>query len=329
MKYPQFLKNNSTIGVTAMSAGVGKKIDEYMLSIENLKREGFNVLETKSVRVNNFVSTDGKTRAEELDSLVTNIDVDMIMCASGGDFCFDMLEHINLQNIMSNPKWVMGASDPTSVLYYITTKADVATIYGHNAGSFGQEQLDESCKICFKYLRGDLVLQNSYELFESDKKSRTLEKYNLDTKVYYENFNGDMHVTGRMIGGCIDVLKDIIGTKYDGTLEFIEKYREDGIIWYFDNFVLSSEVLYRTLLQFRDAGWFKYTKGIIFGRDAYPSENFEGYGYREVIKKVFKEIPVVYNADIGHIPPKMTLINGAIADVNISNGKGSISFQLK
>ena len=48
-----------------------------------------------------------------------------------------------------------------------------------------------------------------------------------------------MDVTGRLIGGCIDVLKDIIGTKYDGTLDFIEKYKDDGIIWYFDNFALS------------------------------------------------------------------------------------------
>ena len=54
MKYPQMLKNNSTIGITAMSAGVGKKIDEYELSISKLKENGFNIVETESVRVNSL-----------------------------------------------------------------------------------------------------------------------------------------------------------------------------------------------------------------------------------------------------------------------------------
>lgn len=54
MKYPQMLKNNSTIGITAMFAGIGKKIDEYELSISKLKENGFNIVETESVRVNSL-----------------------------------------------------------------------------------------------------------------------------------------------------------------------------------------------------------------------------------------------------------------------------------
>ena len=51
------LVNGSTIGVTAMSAGVGKKLDEYELSIQQIKENGFNIIETNNVRVNNYVST--------------------------------------------------------------------------------------------------------------------------------------------------------------------------------------------------------------------------------------------------------------------------------
>ena len=149
MKYPKFLHNNSLIGITAMSAGVGRKLDEFNLSIETIKKHGFNVVETKSVRSNYYVSNTGEERAKELDSLVLNDEVDMIWCASGGDFCLEMLPYINIDNIKNNPKWIMGASDPTSVLYYITTKLDIATMYGHNAGGFDQINLDDP-DVCHK-----------------------------------------------------------------------------------------------------------------------------------------------------------------------------------
>ena len=212
----------------------------------------------------------------------------------------------------------------------MTTKLDIATMYGHNAGSFDANNLDKSNKICFEYMKGNFCRQDSYPLYESDKSSRTMEGYLLDTPVVYENINGDMNITGRIIGGCIDVLKDIIGTKYDGTEEFLKRYSDDGIIWYFDNFSLSSDNFYRTLLQMREAGWFVNAKGILVGRVMYPSEEFE-MSYQDALRKVFENtnIPIVFNMDIGHVVPKMTIINGAICHVKSSNGKGSLEFELR
>ena len=86
-----------------------------------------------------------------------------------------------------------------------------------------------------------------------------------------------LHVAGRCIGGCIDVLKDLIGTCYDRTADFIRRYEGDGFIWYFDNFALSSAVLYRTLLQFRYAGWFspEHTRAVLIGRTCFETEESE------------------------------------------------------
>ena len=330
MLYPKMLVNGSTIGVTAMSAGVGKKLDEYELSIQKIKENGFNIIETNNVRVNNYVSSSGKVRAEELDELILNNDVDMVLCAAGGDLALEMLPYINSDNIKNNPKWIMGASDPTSILYYVTTKLDIATMYGHNAGSYDALNLHKSNLISLDYLKGNLVKQDSYDLYESDKKSRTKEGYKLDSPVVYENIFNDVDCTGRIIGGCIDVLKDIIGTKYDGTSEFLKRYSEDGIIWYFDNFALDSLSFYRTLIQFREAGWFNNTKAILVGRVMYPSDDF-GMTYQEALKNAFEgmNIDVVYNMDIGHVVPKMSIINGAICHVVSKDGKGSLEFELR
>ena len=44
--------------------------------------------------------------------------------------------------------------------------------------------------------------------------------------IIYNNINGDVDVSGRIIGGCLDVLVNITGTKYDCTKDFINRYKE-------------------------------------------------------------------------------------------------------
>ena len=323
MQYPKFLEKGNIIGITAPSQGVGDDIESFEKSLHTLKKEGYQIKETKSVRNKGMASASGKIRAQEFDSLITEKNVKIIMCASGGDFLVEMLPFVNWQHIKENPKWIMGYSDPTYLLYIITTKLDIATIYGCNAGSFDQTNLHECLKNNLKILSGNIVRQDSFSYYQKDWLENS-DGYHLTEKVYWETINKEVDITGRIIGGCLDCLKDLIGTSYDYTKEFIEKYKKDGIIWYFDIFEPSAEVVYRTLFQMREAGWFKYIKGIIVGRVAFPKHFNENFTYQEALKRMFPELPIIFNADIGHIPPKMTIINGSIAHITCKTGKGAI-----
>ena len=251
MQYPKFLEKGNIIGITAPSQGVGDDIESFEKSLHTLKKEGYQIKETKSVRNKEMASASGKIRAQEFDSLITEKNVKIIMCASGGDFLVEMLPFVNWQHIKENPKWIMGYSDPTYLLYIITTKLDIATIYGCNAGSFDQTNLHECLKNNLKILSGNIVRQDSFSYYQKDWLENS-DGYHLTEKVYWETINKEVDITGRMIGGCLDCLKDLIGTSYDYTKEFIEKYKKDGIIWYFDIFEPSAEVVYRTLFQMRD-----------------------------------------------------------------------------
>lgn len=328
MKYPSFLKDNDLIGITAPSAGVGSKIDDFEKSIENIKSHNFNVIETKSVRNDNEVSTTPVKRIKELNELLENYDVKLIMSAAGGDFLYEIMPYIDYSLIKNNPKWIMGASDPTNLLYTITTNLDIATLYGHNAGSFDSKDLDKSQEVALSYLKGDILDQESYSKYESNRDNRVNNNYALDKKVKWELLNDEFDITGRLIGGCIDCLRYLPGTKYDKTKEFIEKYKKDGIIWYFDIFSMTTEDFYLTLLQLKDSGWFNYVKGVIVGRVIFPN-SYTSMTYQDALKTVFGNIPLVFNADIGHVPPKMTLINGCIANIKASNDKGIIKQYLK
>ena len=328
MKYPSFLKDNDLIGITAPSAGVGSKIDDFEKSIENIKSHNFNVIETKSVRNDSEVSTTAAERIKELNELLENDDVKLIISAAGGDFLYEIMPYIDYNLIKNNPKWIMGASDPTNLLYTITTNLDIATLYGHNAGSIDSKDLDKSQEVALSYLKGDILEQESYSKYESNRDNRINNNYALDKKVKWELLNDEFDITGRLIGGCIDCLRYLPGTKYDKTKEFIEKYKKDGIIWYFDIFSMTTEDFYLTLLQLKDSGWFNYVKGVIVGRVIFPN-SYTSMTYQDALKTVFGNIPLVFNADIGHVPPKMTLINGCVANIKASNYKGIIKQYLK
>ena len=324
MIFPSFLNENDTIGITACSSGILRKIDKYEMSINHFKKNRFNILETNNVRTNGVVSSSNVVRASELHSLYKNNDVKLISIASGGDFLYDMLDLVDLNLIKNNIKWIAGSSDPTSLLFIITTNLDIATIYTPcNMSGFDMSNLHESLINYMNIIKGEKVKQLKYEMYEL-KDDKLVDGYNLTMKNEWLNINGNVDEKGILIGGCIECLKDVIGTKFDKTCEFVEKYKDEGIIWYFDVFNMTSEGLYNTLLQFRNAGWFKYTKAILIGKVRYPN-TFTDMSYEELIKKAI-DIPCVFNFDVGHVKPSFTMINGAKVRVVSNDEKGSLEF---
>lgn len=337
MIYPKFIKEQGTIGVTAPSRGITNELDLKRLesAIKNINEKGFNVIETENVRTDNLGRSSSKEeRAKQLESLFLDKKVDAIISASGGDFLMEMIPYLNYEVIKNNPKWFQGYSDPTWLTYTITTNLDIATIYSNNFKSFGMNPWHKSLEINLEMLKGDLINQKSFEKYELYKKNQEtgLEDYNLTEKVKWKIITGEKEVAikGRMIGGCLDVINEIYGTNYDKTQEFLEKYQNDGIIWYLENYSLTSEDLTRVLWKLNDKGYFKYTKGIIFGRSL-NYQSFYNLSFEETIKSSLKDlkVPIITEADFGHLSPRMTIINGAIAEIKVKNDQGEISFILK
>jgi len=328
MIYSAFLKENDTIGITAVSAGIeGEKIKQLDLSEANLREQGYKIIETKNVRAGGIVSSSGEERAAQLKALFLDDSVWLVLCASGGDFLIDMLPYVDYEAIKANPKWIQGYSDPTSLLYSVTTLLDIATIYGFNGGGYGMTKLHKSHEDSFAILRGDIVEQGSFE-FHEGKKDGKLDGYVLTEPVHWKNLNGEeVSVKGRLLGGCMECLADIIGTPYDGTKKFLERYKTDGVLWYFDIFGLRSEQVYNTLWHMKQAGWFEGAVGFMFGRVMFPG-TFLDMSYEEAIVRALGDVPIVFNMDIGHVAPRMTVINGAMGELFSKDGKGTFKMNL-
>lgn len=337
MVYPEFIKEKDKIGITAVSNGIVNEIKQKRLdnAIKKFTEKGFKIIETNDVRHDQYGKSAPSTiQAKELEELYKNKDIKAIICAAGGDFLIEVLPYINFDLIKKNPKWIQGYSDPTNLTFLITTNLDIATIYASNICTFCMKKWHKSLEDNLQILKGNNIIQKSFDKYEKTPLKEIIgnEEYNLDGDVYWKIItnNKEIDTNGRIIGGCIDTISDIFGTKYDNTINFIEKYKEDGIIWYFDNAELTNDNLIKVLWRFKQNGWFQYTKCILFSR-IFKEESYYGITYSMAIKEVLEdlEIPIVINCDFGHVAPRITIINGALANIKVKDGKGQIKFDLK
>ena len=225
----------------------------------------------------------------------------------------------------------MGYSDNTGLVFPIMTKCDVASVYGCNFGDFGMEPWQNTVSNALGVLEGNVRSQKSFDYYESDRHEYEtgFEGYYKDKEVCWINGRGDekIEMSGRLIGGCLDVICFLIGTKYDGTEEFIHKYKDDGIIWFLESFDFSDTTLITHLWQMKQMGYFKYVKGFVFGRPLMYNTWIE-QPYNEAVMSILGDldVPVIFDADIGHKGPQFSMINGAIAKVSSANGKGVIHY---
>lgn len=343
MIFPEFIKPGDTIGVTALSRGMEEETEQvrFLSAKKALEERGYKVVFTDNVFAGNDRfgrSSSAEEKARQFTDLIKDKNVTAVYSAGGGDFLAEILPYIDLQLFRDNPKWIQGFSDNTSILYYLATKGDIATAYGANFGDFGMRPWDRSVESGLGVLEGTTTVQNSFVTFQDGfgRNETGLEGYRKDGDVCWKNIcgekDGKISITGRLIGGCMDVVMNISGTPYDGTKDFIERYKDDGIIWYLESFDIHYEQLMEYFWKMKEMGWFKHTNGIVFGRPLFfSSEGYDGSPlptYEEIIHERLDElnIPIIMDADIGHKGPQFVMINGALANIESEGGKGSCTY---
>ena len=338
MNYPESLKIGDTIGICAPSAGIvePEKIIKLDCAINALKEMGYNIIETASVRKDiNGRSTSAKERADEFMSLLENEEVKMIIFASGGDFLCEMLDYLDFEKIKTlKPKWMQGYSDITGISYLFNVNFDIPTLYSQTIKDYAMKPLYRNLIDSLRIASGEEVVQNSFDLYEKEwnESADPHAGYNLTEKVEWKNVLGPrkVEIEGRSIGGCLDCVKSYIGTKYDKVTEYIERHKENGIIWFLEAFEMNTAELQRTLWQMKSAGYFKYCRGIVFGRPLFIREDYET-SFNEAVRISLEDlnIPVICDVDIGHVSPQIATVNGAILKITSEDGKGKVETYLR
>ncbi|QFT87590.1 Microcin C7 self-immunity protein MccF [Bacillus sp. THAF10] len=329
--YPT-LEKGSTIGVTAPSSGVPEELHDLLkTAISRLESKGYHTISGQTAWTQDKVrSAPAKVRAEELQNLMTNENINLIIPPWGGELLVEMLEHLDFEKLQN--KWVLGYSDISVLLLAITLKTGIATAHGTNLVDLRGEYADETTAMWEAVLstqKGDSVLQHSSEKYQKewqfDKPSPHV--FHLTEKTEWQSISNEpVTMQGRLLGGCVDVIRHLIGTPFGDVASFKKKHMQgESIIWFFENCELTTTDIRRTLVQMKLAGWFEDCAGIMFGRSAADTP-VKGYTIEHVYQELSEElnIPILYNIDCGHVPPQLTLINGAFAEISMNQGKGTV-----
>ncbi|MBU5675769.1 LD-carboxypeptidase [Alkaliphilus sp. MSJ-5] len=337
IKYPTSLKPDSLIGVTAPSSGVEETlhilVDEAKLQVE---KKGFKVLIGETVLTQHKGRSASKEkRVEELMDFLQDHSISVIMPPWGGSFAMEILPFIDWDKLKElNPKWILGYSDISTLIFAYTTITGHASAHGVNFTELSAPEWDGLSSMWIDVLscnENEEITQYSSEKYQSswDKVySNPAKGFYLDSQTEWKTLNKEDEVTfsGRLIGGCVNSLQVLVGTPFDNVNNFVNQYcHEEGVIWYLETVGMDAAEIYRALWQMKQNHWFSNIKGVLFGRTS-GYKDIGDFTLTDALKDVFESfnIPVILDADVGHTPPQNILVNGAYTTVKYSNGKGSI-----
>ncbi|MEK5035153.1 S66 peptidase family protein [Paenibacillus sp. FSL R7-0302] len=332
IRYP-VLEAEAVIGVTAPSSGVGEELRELLeLAVERLQKRGYGVVCGPTAWTQEKAkSAPAAVRAAEFNAMMADESIGLVVPPWGGELLIEMLEQVDFSKMKC--KWILGYSDISVLLLAVTLKTGIATAHGTNFIDLRGEETDPTTAMWDKVLStpsGGSVIQQSSQQYQLEwgGGEPSPHVFNLTEATSWKTVgNQTITMQGRLLGGCIDVIRHLIGTPYGEVRHFQQHYiHNEPILWYLENCELSVTDLRRSLVQMKLAGWFEHCSGLMFGRSA-ANRPMDNYTVEDVYQELADELglPVTYDIDCGHLPPQVTLINGAYAEVEVGEGRGTVT----
>ncbi len=333
----KFLKDN--IFVTAPSDSIFNDGDKLRLenAIKNFNNMGITVTLGKTVNmINDYSDNEYKEKALEVEKALLDDTIDTVIAANGGETEINIIKYINFDKLKlekQKEKIFQGFSDNSILTFLLQILSDWRTYYAPCFPSFGYNNWDKTLYDNFELLKGNMLEQNSQDFFEIKSfkkiKGKELYGYNLDTPSKLIELTGlrNFSVRGTLLGGCLDVIKNIVNTNYDKMNEYNKNH--DNIIWFIENCAMDISDLEKTLKNMDKHDWFKNAKGFMIGRGKITlNQQFLSQQNELLLKTLSKyNVPIISNCDFGHVRPFNTFITGGDAIVTYNNNKYTIKYE--
>lgn len=335
IRYPD--RPLQTIGVTAPSSGVPEEHHELLkAAVSRIEQQGLSVQTSANAWTQQGArSSSARDRAQQLSAMWQDPAIDAIVPPWGGELLLEILEHLDFRQAPA--KWLLGYSDMSLLALAMTLNTGIATAHGTNIIDLRGRETDSTTarwRDVLESAAGDVIEQVSSDCYQKkwDHTDPSPLVFHLDEPTVWKTVSGQSEtIEGRLLGGCIDVIRHLIGTPFGDVAKFRKMYiPQQPVVWYLENCEMSTTDLKRSLLQMKYAGWFDNCAGIVFGRSA-ANEPVQGYTAQQVYKEMSEQldIPIIYDADIGHQPPQLIFVNGAYATIIAQDGKGHVKQELR
>ncbi|MDP9406310.1 MAG: LD-carboxypeptidase [Actinomycetota bacterium] len=333
IRYPRPLRRGDTIAVTSPSSGVRDELRPRLdFAVQQLRDHGFRVVVGECMDGAGVTSASARARADELTAMLVDPAVAAVVPPWGGELAIDVLPLLDFDAIaQAEPTWLVGYSDLTTVMLPLTLRTGVATLHGSNLMDTRYDvapPLRHWLTAATSPVGGVLAqgAARAYRggrhvSFERDPQVRDMA---LDTPGRWKVLGVDANraasppVTGRVLGGCLETISMLPGTPYGDVDRFAAEHAPEGLLVYVEVAEADAFTAARMLHHLRLAGWFDRANAVLVGRSAGTASG--EFTQHDAVAHALGElgVPVFYDLDIGHVPPQMAIVNGALATVALS-----------
>lgn len=338
-----------TIGIVSLSSGtLGEDFVKHELDLGLCRLEDYGIrvkFMNHALKGMDYIKANPEKRAADLLQAFRDPEIDMILCAIGGDDTYRLLpylfEHDELKNAVGN-KIFLGFSD-TTMNHFMLHKAGLNTFYGQSFLSDICELDSEMLPYTRKYFEELLTTGGISEINPSEVwyESRTdYSESQLGTKPTehpdrgYELLQGNPVFSGKILGGCIDTILDMFdGERYADSPELCSKYnlfpsldewRGRILLLESSEEKMTPEKYAKALTALKSTGIFDVLSGVIIGK---PMDETYYEEYKQLLIEIIDnpQLPVVYNINVGHALPRCIIPFGIEATVDAEKQKITFS----
>lgn len=307
-------------------------ISYLKMAMANFKKRGYKVIVGKNVFSSKGIASSNTPwkRAKEIQDAFAS-DADLVLSVGGGELEVELLPYLDFDEIASRPpKWFMGFSDNTCLTIPLLLLTDTRTIYGPCATAYSKYPFYLDREDAFRMLEGKKSFKGykkwereGFDPFENEEGV-----LNLTEKKIIKAINYKEPFEGTLVGGCLDCLASICGSKYGDVKSFIDR-NEGPFVWYLEACDLGPLSIRRALFQLDQAGWFEKASGFLIGRSHCLDKVELGLDAHQAYAGYLKEkgLPILLDIDLGHHDPSMPMQNGAFAKISLQKGNIFIDYQ--
>ena len=334
LRFPRPLRPGDRIGVTSPSAGAsGAAATRVAFSVEWLRGRGYDVVVGECMDGTGLTSAPAEARATELARMLADPDIACVVPPWGGETAIDLVDLLDWDTLASaEPTWLVGYSDLSTVLVPITTRLGWATIHGDNLADTPYVVPDgllhwlDLAGGPGPFVQRDSGLVADWVRFETDPTAT--QWTHLGQGSWEVLGGGTLDVSGRLIGGCTETIANLAGTPYGDVRAWADGLDEPTIV-YVEASDEHAVNICRYLHALRLAGWFDRAVAVLVGRTSAPDH--PDLTQREAVVDALGrlDVPIVWDLEIGHVPPHLPLVNGALARVVVDGDRREITQHLR
>lgn len=332
---PKRLQKGDKVAIVSLSRGMlGEEIfiHKYELAKKRLEEYGLEAIAMpNALKGVDYLYEHPEARAQDLMDAFRDRSIKAIFNAIGGDDTIRLLPYIDFDVIKNNPKIFTGMSD-TTTNHFMMYKAGLVSYYGLSVMgniaeyvSINEYTKDALEKTLFEPQPTFDIPCSDFCSYDKDKIWWKEENMNQATPRFpntgYEILQGEGKATGELLGGCIDVFPELLGTSLWPTLE---EWKGKLLLLETSEVDMDEMVFSWFLRNFHAQGILNVISGIVVGKPAFE-EKLEKY--KAVLKQVVgfeakrPDLPILYNVNVGHAYPIGVFPLGVKYEIDCENKK--------